>query len=89
MRKTTQKERLLITLIANREKGVTIWDAMTDLGIGCLHKRIAELEQLGAVIEHRDESKKNRWGTTSTITRYVLTGGDIPKILAIVRKEAA
>ena len=74
----TQCQRLLAYLRKNR-KGITTMEAFRELGITCVHKRIAELEftQIGV-----DEDKypicptitrtKERTATGSTVTRYKL-----------------
>jgi len=79
--KKTQCQRLLAYLRKNR-KGITTMEAFRELGITCVHKRIAELEDHG---EHRLVNGRWDWipahnitrtrettATGSTVTRYKL-----------------
>ena len=75
----TQCQRLLAYLRKNR-KGITTMEAFRELGITCVHKRIAELE--GAFdtfphppwVEFRHKITRTRelTATGSTVTRYKL-----------------
>jgi hypothetical protein len=76
--KKSQCQRLLAYLKKNR-KGITTMEAFRELGITCVHKRIAELEEC----IHRDERtqtlyqviidrKPERTASGSIVTRYKL-----------------
>ena len=57
-----QNTKLLDYLITHPE-GVTIFSAMFELGIGCLHKRLSEIEsevaRRGYIIEDQRETTSN------------------------------
>lgn len=65
-----QNEALLKYLV--NHAGITTWAASDRLGISCLHKRIAELEQDGHDIHREWLSGKNRYGNPSRVMRYKL-----------------
>jgi len=77
--KKTQCQRLLAYLRKNR-KGITTMEAFRELGITCVHKRIAELEGAAKQIKeypflvqaHRITRTPERTATGSTVTRYKL-----------------
>lgn len=48
--KTTKKSQCerLLAYLKRHKKGITVLEAFTELGICCLHKRIAELEVVHA-----------------------------------------
>lgn len=77
--KQTQCQRLLAYLKKHR-KGITTMEAFRELGITCVHKRIAELEaqyeymlqppwhlQLYPITRHREKTAGG-----ATVTRYKL-----------------
>jgi len=73
-KKKSQCQRLLAYLKKNR-KGITTMEAFRELGITCVHKRIAELEQTREFMEFGGLDMlriKERTATGSTVTRYKL-----------------
>lgn len=64
--KQTQCQRLLAYLRKNR-KGITTMEAFRELGITCVHKRIAELEQEGTICQGWTHAT---WIPAYTITRH-------------------
>ena len=79
--KKTQCQRLLAYLRKNRSKGITSLEAAVNLGIVCLHKRIADLEAdfCREWIDTRFQGNratitrtKELSATGSTVTRYKL-----------------
>jgi hypothetical protein len=78
--KKTQRQRLLAYLRKNR-KGITTMEAFRELGITCLHKRIAELETIPYPYKLGDEEiwvtaaitrTPERTASGSIVTRYKL-----------------
>jgi hypothetical protein len=69
-KKQTQCQRLLAYLKKNR-KGITVLEAFTELGICCLHKRIADLEDPYSGFNY----KNNLHPREITRTRERTTGG--------------
>jgi len=65
-----QPAKLLAYL--QRHGSITTMEAFQNLGITCVHKRIADLERLDFVIEHKDEKVPNRDGKMVTVCRYKL-----------------
>jgi len=63
----TQNARLLCYL-ESHESGITIFEAMFELGIGCLHKRLSELQpiitKMGYILD-------DEWETTPGGARVV------------------
>lgn len=82
-KKQSQCQRLLAYLRKNR-KGITTMEAFRELGITCVHKRIAEIDgQTFAWIERQESfhpthefihitRMPERTATGSTVTRYKL-----------------
>jgi len=83
--KKTQCQRLLAYLKKHRSKGITTMEAFRELGITCVHKRIAELEGIGTwepdpynpscesfIRQHTITRTPERTATGSTVTRYKL-----------------
>ena len=80
--KKTQCQILLADLKRNK-KGITSLEAAVRLGIVCLHKRVAELEQTKSNtfgqtrggwgrLNHKITRTPERTATGSTVTRYKL-----------------
>lgn len=80
-KKKSQCQRLLAYLKRHR-KGITTMEAFRELGITCVHKRIAELEEVGEwvtgkcypqfVRTHTITRTKERTASGSIVTRYKL-----------------
>jgi hypothetical protein len=80
-KKQSQCQRLLAYLKKHR-KGITTMEAFRELGITCVHKRIAELEECGEVhpdtcgfprfFRHKITRTKERTASGSIVTRYKL-----------------
>jgi len=81
--KKTQCQRLFAYLRKNRRKGITSLEAAKELDMVCLHKRVAEIENLFPVeITHRAKDMNEPViritrtdelsATGSTVTRYKL-----------------
>lgn len=70
MKYKSQNEALYNYLL--NHKGITTWEAMDKLGISCIHKRCAELEQQGHKIMRVWLEGKNRYGNKSRVIRYQL-----------------
>lgn len=66
----TQNQALL-SFLKKHSKGITTWQAF-EIGITCLWKRIAEIEQSGHKIERQDINSTNRYGNHCRVTRYRL-----------------
>jgi hypothetical protein len=54
--------------------GITLKEAVQDLGVTCLHKRVGELEDKGYSFDRRWEEGYNRYGEKTRYKRYYLTG---------------
>jgi len=80
----TQCQRLLAYLRKNR-RGITTMEAFRELGITCVHKRIADLESIGTWVHdpydpicesfiqtHIITRTPERTASGSTVTRYKL-----------------
>lgn len=78
-KKKTQRQRLLAYLRKNR-KGITTMEAFQHLGITCVHKRIAEIEDEieeltqppWFVYRHTITRTPERTASGSIVTRYKL-----------------
>ena len=78
-KKQTQCEELARYLKKHRSKGITTMDAFRELGICCLHKRIAELEEDGSYYNYKRNTiplvitrTPERTASGSIVTRYKL-----------------
>ena len=79
LKKTSQPRRVEAYLRKNR-RGITTMEAFRELGITCVHKRIAELEGMAKEIKeypflvqaHPITRTPERTATGSTVTRYKL-----------------
>jgi hypothetical protein len=81
MKNKTQCQRLLAYLKRNR-KGITTMEAFEHLRITCVHKRIAELEEVGEWVSakcyhqfvrtHTITRTEERTASGSIVTRYKL-----------------
>lgn len=68
----TQNERVAQYM---REFGsITSYEAFRDLGISRLASRIHDLTESGLQIERENVKVKNRFGETTTVTRYWIKG---------------
>ena len=75
----SQAQRLLAYLKKNR-KGITTMEAFRELGITCVHKRIADLESIGAELlqppwfapAYHIIRTPERTASGSIVTRYKL-----------------
>lgn len=70
----TQNQALLAWL-KKHPKGITTWVAFDQLGLSCVHKRIAELEAQGHTIERQSIAGVNRYNNPCRVTRYRLAKG--------------
>lgn len=73
-KKQSQCQRLLAYL-KRHKKGITTMEAFRELGITCVHKRIAELELTREFMEFGGldiTRTKERTATGSIVTRYKL-----------------
>jgi hypothetical protein len=80
-KKQSQCQRLLAYLRKNR-RGITTMEAFRKLGITCVHKRIADLEEVGRwetgwthdtwIPAHTITRAKERTASGSIVTRYKL-----------------
>jgi hypothetical protein len=80
-KKQSQCQRLLAYLRKHR-KGITTMEAFRELGITCVHKRIAELETIPYPYKLRDEviwvtaaisRTREKTASGATVTRYKLS----------------
>ena len=72
--KLNQRERIMRHF---RDYGsITSLEAMSEYGIMRLASRISELKKTGVDISDTFETKKNRYGESTTYKRYFLTQGD-------------
>ena len=63
----------LIDYLEHHPEGITIFEAMFNLGIGCLHKRLSEIER---EVSRRGYIIEDEWETTSKgarVKRHRLT----------------
>lgn len=75
MAKRTQTERVLDYM---EEFGsITQYEAFLDLGISRLAARISDLKEDGYIIKAEPTKVRNRFGETSTVSRYSLVKGDL------------
>lgn len=65
-----QKQALLNYL--KRNQGITTWVAFDQLGICCLHKRIAELEDDGHKFTREPLYGEGRYGNPVRVIKYRL-----------------
>ena len=76
-KKKSQCQRLLSYLRKNR-KGITTMEAFRELGITCVHKRVAEIDDTwqydsnGCVFAVIIDRTKERTASGSIVTRYKL-----------------
>lgn len=80
---TTQKEEVLYLLIKN-PKGLTRMGLMALAYVQNAPEAIRRLREQGVAIHREDRSKKNKFGRTAVIGRYVLTH---PKMALIQYKK--
>lgn len=80
---TTQKEEVLYLLIKN-PKGLTRVDLMARAYVLNAPEAIRRLREQGVAIHREDRSKKNKFGRTAIIGKYVLTH---PKMAMIQYKK--
>lgn len=78
-KKQTQCEELARYLKKHRSKGITTLEAAVNLGICCLHKRIAELEDVASYYNYsrnlpplKIARAKEDTASGSIVTRYKL-----------------
>jgi hypothetical protein len=67
----TQKQALL-NYLKRHPKGITTGAAMEMLGILCVHKRVAELENDGHMFERITKYFTNRYGNPASVMWYRL-----------------
>ena len=58
----------LLSYLETHPEGVTIFEAMFNLGIGCLHKRLSEISPIVAKMGYIIDDE---WETTSSGARVV------------------
>lgn len=71
-KRPTQCDRLLDFMLKHPEKGVTQFEALTDLGILRLASRISELRDEGYPIEKEMVTVINKYGEKCSVARYRL-----------------
>ncbi len=75
MAKRSQNDRVLDYM---EEFGsITQLEAFADLGVSRLAARISDLKDEGHIIKSELVKVKNRFGETSTVSRYSLVKGDL------------
>jgi hypothetical protein len=75
MKKASQNDRVLDYM---EEFGsITQLQAFADLGISRLAARISDLKEDGYIIKAEPTKVRNRFGETSTVSRYSLVKGDL------------
>jgi len=66
----TQTERVLDYM--RRAGSITTWEAVVDLGIASLSRRICDLHELGIATEKETVQTTNRFGAKTHYTKYSL-----------------
>lgn len=64
----TQKDMVIDFIKENGS--ITTWQAITELGITRLASRIADIEREGHEIQRERVTRKNKYGKTTSYTRY-------------------
>jgi len=75
----TQHEKILRYMVKHPKSGMTIRDGFIKLNINWVHKRIAELEEMGVKVKRLDESREG-----VAFRRYILQEPDQPRIAELL-----